>query len=241
MIVFPAIDLIDGRVVRLEKGDFEREKRYLADPVELARRYADAGAQWLHVVDLDGARGADSPNLAVIGQIAREVGMRVQAGGGVRNEADFLRFRDAGVARVVLGSLCVREPESVNALRAQYGSETICLALDARADASGVFRVATSGWKTAETHRLDDLLRDFVAAGFEHFLVTDIDRDGMLAGPNLALYGALGELAPGARILASGGVSSLADLAALRAAGSAGVVVGKALLEGRFSIEEALA
>ena len=241
MIVFPAIDLIDGRVVRLEKGDFEREKRYSADPVELARRYADAGAKWLHVVDLDGARGAGSPNLAVIETIARQVGMRVQAGGGVRNESDFERFRAAGVARVVVGSLCVREPATVKMLLANHGSDTLCLALDARADASGIFRVATSGWKVAETQRLDELLRDFVAAGFEHFLVTDIDRDGMLAGPNLALYRALGELAPTAQILASGGVSSLADLTALRAQGSAGVVVGKALLEGRFSIDEALA
>lgn len=241
MIVFPAIDLIGGRVVRLEKGDFEREKRYPADPVELAHHYADAGAQWLHVVDLDGARGADSPNLAVIESIARQVGMRVQAGGGVRNEVDFKRFRNAGVSRVVLGSLCVREPETVNALRAQNGSESICLALDARADTNGIFRIATSGWKTAETHRLDDLLRDFVRAGFEHFLVTDIDRDGMLAGPNVALYRALGELAPSAQILASGGVSGLADLVALRLLRVAGVVVGKALLEGRFSIDEALA
>jgi len=241
MIVIPAIDLIGGCIVRLEKGDFEREKHYLADPVELARTYADAGAQWLHVVDLDGARGGDSPNLAVIEAIAREVGMRVQAGGGVRNEADFVRFRAAGVARVVLGSLCVREPATVMGLRARYGSDAICLALDARADAIGVFRVATSGWKQAETNSLESLLEFYVADGFEHFLVTDIDRDGMLASPNLALYRDLGELAPSAQIIASGGVSSLADLHALRALGVAGVVVGKALLEARFTIDEALA
>lgn len=241
MIVFPAIDLIGGRVVRLEKGDFKREKRYLADPIELARSYADAGAKWLHVVDLDGAVSGDSPNLSVIEMIARQGGIRVQSGGGVRTEADFKRFVDAGVARVVLGSLCVREPETVNALHSRYGNDAVCLALDARADASGVFRVATSGWRTAEAITLDSLLRAFVENGFEHFLVTDIDRDGMLAGPNLALYRALMQLAPAAKILASGGVSSLEDLIALRALDIAGVVVGKALLEARFTIAQALA
>jgi phosphoribosylformimino-5-aminoimidazole carboxamide ribotide isomerase len=241
MIVIPAIDLVGGRVVRLEKGDFEREKRYAVDPVDLAKIYAQAGAQWLHVVDLDGAVSGDAVNLDVIEAIATRAGIAVQAGGGVRSEADFTRFVDAGVSRVVVGSLTVREPESVIALRWRYGPESLTLALDARADAAGVFRIATAGWKTAETQELGPLLERFAGEGFRHFLVTDIERDGMLAGPNLALYQSLRQQVPDAQIIASGGVGTLGDLQRLREIGAAAVVVGKALLEGRFSIAEALA
>jgi phosphoribosylformimino-5-aminoimidazole carboxamide ribotide isomerase len=240
MLIYPAIDLRGGRVVRLQKGDYDREQRYDLDPLELARAYADAGATWLHVVDLDGARSGDSANLAAIEAIATQVSMRVQAGGGVRSEEDFKHFVDAGVSRVVIGSLAVREPDQVEALRWRYGSDSLTLALDARADAEGVFRVATGGWKTLESVGLSALLATFATQGFEHFLVTDIDRDGMLAGPNVGLYRALRELAPAASIQASGGVQGLEDLVALRTLGVAGVIIGKALLDGRFSLQEAL-
>lgn len=240
MLIYPAIDLRGGRVVRLQKGDYDREQRYELDPLELARSYADAGATWLHVVDLDGARSGDSANLAAIEAIATQVSMRVQAGGGVRSEDDFKRFVDAGVSRVVIGSLAVREPDLVEALRWRYGSDSLTLALDARVDSEGVFRVATGGWKTLESVGLSALLVKFSAQGFGHFLVTDIDRDGMLAGPNVELYRTLRELAPAAAIQASGGVQGLEDLAALRKLGVAGVVIGKALLDGRFSLPEAL-
>lgn len=240
MIIFPAIDLRDGRVVRLEKGDFDRETRYANDPVTLAKHYADAGANWLHVVDLDGARSGDSANLRAIESICTQVGMQVQSGGGVRNESDFQRFVDAGVARVVVGSLAVREPEQVEQLRWRYGVDALTLALDARADASGTFRVAIAGWQSLEGLTLNAALDRWVAAGLRHFLVTDIDRDGMLGGPNLDLYRDLRLRAPEAQILASGGVQGLADLRALRALGMGGVVIGKALLEGRFTIREAL-
>lgn len=240
MIVFPAIDLRAGRVVRLEKGDFDRETRYEQDPLALAHSYAAAGAQWLHVVDLDGARSGDSGNLAAIEAIANQVPIQVQAGGGVRGEEDFRRFVDAGVARVVVGSLAVRDPAQVQALRWRYGVDSLTLALDARADAGGVFRVATAGWQALESNALTSLLDFFAADGFRHFLVTDIDRDGMLSGPNIELYRELKLRAPDAQILASGGVQGLSDLTALRAIGIGGVVIGKALLEGRFQLAEAL-
>jgi phosphoribosylformimino-5-aminoimidazole carboxamide ribotide isomerase len=241
MMVFPAIDLRAGRVVRLQKGDYDREQRYELDPLALAQAYAQAGASWLHVVDLDGARSGDSANLAAIEAIANQVPIQVQAGGGVRSEEDFRRFVDAGVSRVVVGSLAVRDRAAVSALRWRYGSDSLTLALDARVDADGVFRVATAGWRTLEAVALEALLSEFVEAGFSHFLVTDIDRDGMLAGPNVDLYQRLRELAPEASILASGGVQGLDDLVALRAIGVAGVVIGKALLDGRFTLAEALA
>lgn len=241
MIVYPAIDLIGGRVVRLEKGDFGRETRYEIDALDLARRYADAGATWLHVVDLDGARSGEGGNLAVIARIAEETGLEVQAGGGVRGAAEFERLLAAGVARVVIGSLAIKDPDAVRAIAATHGSHRITLALDARADAAGVFRVATAGWQALESAPLTDTLAGFAAEGFADFLVTDIDRDGMLAGPNVELYSQLRALVPNAAIQASGGVQGLSDLAALRAIGVAGVVIGKALLEGRFRVEEALA
>ncbi|MCP5474855.1 MAG: 1-(5-phosphoribosyl)-5-[(5-phosphoribosylamino)methylideneamino]imidazole-4-carboxamide isomerase [Rhodanobacteraceae bacterium] len=241
MKIYPAIDLRGGRVVRLQKGDYDREQRYELDPLALARSYAEAGAEWLHVVDLDGARSGDSANLAAIETIANQVPIRVQAGGGVRSEADFIRFVDAGVSRVVVGSFAVRDPQAARALRVRYGADSLTLALDARVDEHQVFRIATAGWRTLESVALDQMLQDFADDGFAHFLVTDIDRDGMLAGPNVALYRHLRALAPQAAILASGGVQGLDDLAELRQVGVAGVVIGKALLDGRFSLTEALA
>jgi phosphoribosylformimino-5-aminoimidazole carboxamide ribotide isomerase len=241
VIVYPAIDLIDGRVVRLEKGDFGRETRYEIDALELARRYEAAGATWLHVVDLDGARSGESGHLAAIERIARSTGLMVQAGGGVRGPAEFERLLGAGVARVVIGSLAIKDPSAVRRIAARHGSHRITLALDARADAAGVFRVATAGWQALESAPLSETLAGFAGEGFADFLITDIDRDGMLAGPNVELYAQLREQVPGAAIQASGGVQGLADLKALRQIGVAGVVIGKALLEGRFSVEEALA
>lgn len=241
MKVYPAIDLRGGRVVRLQKGDYDLEQRYQWDPLALARSYADAGADWLHVVDLDGARSGDSANLAAIEAIANQVAIRVQAGGGVRSESDFQKFVDSGVSRVVVGSFAVRDPNAARTLLWRYGADSLTLALDARVDADKVFRVATAGWRTLESAALETLLVDFAKDGFAHFLVTDIDRDGMLAGPNIELYRRLRELVPQASILASGGVQGLVDLIELRQVGVAGVVIGKALLDGRFSISEALA
>lgn len=241
MIVYPAIDLIGGRVVRLEKGDFGRETRYEIDALNLARRYEAAGATWLHVVDLDGARSGESGNLAAIERIARSTGLKVQSGGGVRGPAEFERLLGAGVARVVIGSLAIKDPSAVRKVAALHGNHRITLALDARADAAGIFRVATAGWQALESAPLSETLAGFAGEGFADFLITDIDRDGMLAGPNVELYAQLREQVPGAAIQASGGVQGLADLAALRQIGVAGVVIGKALLEGRFTVEEALA
>lgn len=240
MIAIPAIDLREGRVVRLFQGDYAQETRYAQDPVALAQHYADAGARWLHLVDLDGARQGGSANLAVIEAIAAITGLQLQCGGGVRSEADYQRLRAAGVKRVVIGSLAVREPERVAAWGQRDGSEAICLALDARADAGGVFRVHTAGWEKAEALSLDEALAQFGAQGFRHMLVTDIDRDGTLQGPNLQLYAQLRAQFPQLALIASGGIRELGDLIALRELGMAAVVIGKALLEGRFTVEEAL-
>jgi len=237
--VIPAIDLRAGRVVRLKQGDYAQQTTYDFDPRSLARDYADAGAQWLHLVDLDGARGGSLENLAVIEAIARD-GMRIQAGGGVRSEADVQRLLGAGVSRVVLGSLAIREPETVEGWLALRGAERFTLALDTL-QRDGAWTLPSAGWTETESRTLDDLAPWYAARGATHLLCTDIDRDGMLAGFNLDLYRYLASAVPTLAVQASGGVRSLDDIRAARDAGARAVILGRALLEGRFSLKEALA
>lgn len=246
MQLYPAIDLRAGQVVRLLQGDFSREKRYLNDAVDLARDYEAAGAEWLHVVDLDGARGdleASAKNLLIIEQIARVTRLNVQSGGGVRTQADVGTRLAAGIARVVIGSMAVTSPELALACLQSFGAEKLALALDAKADLSSgeaVFKVHISGWRERAETELFACLQNFSEHGFRHALVTDISLDGMLSGPNLALYRALAERFPKVAVQASGGIASLADLKALRAQNAAGAIIGKALLEGRFSLVDAI-
>lgn len=237
--IIPAIDLREGRVVRLQQGDYDRETRYAADPVALATGYRDAGARWLHVVDLDGARDGHFTQLPLIGQLAR-CGLQVQAGGGVRDAGDVQRLLDAGAARVVIGSIAVRAPETVCGWLRDFGAERLVIALDAR-QRDGVWQLPTAGWTQAGEATLDERVRAYATAGARHLLCTDIDRDGMLGGLNIELYRHLGTLAPTLAVQASGGVRDLDDLCTARAVGAAGVILGRALLEGRFTLVEALA
>jgi phosphoribosylformimino-5-aminoimidazole carboxamide ribotide isomerase len=236
--VIPAIDLRAGRVVRLKQGDYAQQTTFDFDPRELARDYAGAGATWLHLVDLDGARGGSLENLAVIEAIARD-GMPIQAGGGVRSEADVQRLFDAGVSRVVLGSLAIREPAMVEGWLAARGAERFTLALDTL-NRDGAWTLPSAGWTETESRTLDDLAPWYAERGAKHLLCTDIDRDGMLAGFNLDLYRYLAKAVPSMAVQASGGVRSLEDIRAARDAGARGVILGRALLEGRFSLREAL-
>ena len=237
--VIPAIDLRAGQVVRLKQGDYAQQTTYAADPRELAQRYAAAGARWLHLVDLDGARSGSLDNLAVIQAIAAD-GMQIQAGGGVREEADLQRLFDAGVRRVVLGSVAIRDPELVAGWLAKYGAERLTLALDTRR-IDGRWALPSAGWTEVEARTLDELAPWYAARGARHLLCTDIDRDGMLAGLNLELYRHLADTVPQLAVQASGGVRSLDDIRAAREAGAQGVILGRALLEGRFTVQEALA
>jgi phosphoribosylformimino-5-aminoimidazole carboxamide ribotide isomerase len=237
--VIPAIDLRGGQVVRLKQGDYAQQTTYAADPRELAGRYADAGARWLHLVDLDGARSGRLDNLAVIAAIATD-GMAIQAGGGVRKEADLQRLFDAGVQRVVVGSVAVRDPARVAAWLAKYGAERLTLALDTR-HAEGRWVLPSAGWTEVEARTLDELAPWYAARGARHLLCTDIDRDGMLAGFNLDLYRHLVTSVPQLALQASGGVRSLDDIRAARDAGANAVILGRALLEGSFTVAEALA
>ncbi len=237
---YPAIDVRGGRVVRLAQGDYGRETHYGDDPLDLAVRYAEEGARWLHLVDLDAARAGGYTLHALLRDIVARTGLRVQTGGGVRTRADVERILDAGAARVVVGSLAVREPEAVIGWIGGFGSERITVALDARQDGSGAWRLPVHGWTEDAAATLEPLARRYAQAGLRHLLCTDIARDGMLAGPNLALYRTLAAIAPGLQVQASGGVRGAGDVAAVREAGCAGVVLGRALLEGRLAVSEAL-
>jgi phosphoribosylformimino-5-aminoimidazole carboxamide ribotide isomerase len=237
--VIPAIDLRGGQVVRLRQGDYAQQTTYAADPRALARRYADAGARWLHLVDLDGARSGQLDNLGVIAAIAAD-GMAIQAGGGVREEADLQRLFDAGVQRVVVGSVAIRDPARVAGWLARYGAERLTLALDTR-NADGRWMLPSAGWTEVEARTLDELAPWYAARGARQLLCTDIDRDGMLAGFNLDLYRHLAASVPQLAVQASGGVCSLDDIRAARDAGAKAVILGRALLEGRFTVAQALA
>lgn len=238
--LYPAIDVRDGAIVRLQQGDYARETRYDSDPFELARRYATTGARWLHLVDLDAAKAGGYTLLPLLQRIKRETGLFVQTGGGVRSGQDVARLLAAGADRVVIGSLAVREPERVCGWLAQFGAERLTIALDCRADAEGRWQLPVHGWTEPSPATLDERLAGYRSAGLRHLLCTDIDRDGLLAGPNFELYARLREQAPTLRIQASGGVRSLDDIPAAAQLGLSGLVLGRALLEGRFTLLEAL-
>lgn len=239
--VYPAIDVRDGRVVRLAQGDYARETRYPGEPLAVAQSYAAQGAQWLHLVDLDAAREGGYTLAPLLGRIAASTTLKVQTGGGVRSRDDVARILDAGAARVVVGSLAVREPQRVLEWIAEFGAQRITVALDARQDPAGAWRLPVHGWTQTAEETLDMLARRYAQAGLIHLLSTDIARDGMLSGPNGELYGHLRQIAPALQVQASGGVRELADVAQAKAQGCAGIVLGRALLEGRLDLAEALA
>jgi phosphoribosylformimino-5-aminoimidazole carboxamide ribotide isomerase len=240
MDLYPAIDLRGGQCVRLYQGDFAQETVYGDDPVAQAKLFAEAGAPWIHVVDLDAARTGEPVNRPVIAAIAAAISVPVQTGGGVRNERDLRERYAAGAARVVVGSLCVTDHLSFTGWLGEYGSDRLVAALDVRVDADGMPWPRIHGWTEAAGVSLWELLDRLVPAGLRHLLVTDIARDGALAGPNVSLYVDIVQRYPGLELQASGGVSTLEDFGVLRRAGASAAITGKALLDGRFSLAEAL-
>lgn len=235
MIVYPAIDLRGGQVVRLVQGDPSRQTVYSDDPVATAQQWKDAGASWLHVVNLDGTLGTATLNLDMLTKLSA-IGLPVQFGGGLRSLDDVHRAIDAGAARVILGTLVVKQPKLAGEAVARFGAEAIAVALDARGN-----QVATHGWQQVSKWTPVTLGQEFAQMGVRHALYTDISRDGELTGVNVEATANLAEQT-GLSMIASGGVASLDDLRALKAtrSGIAGVIIGKALYTGAIDLRDAL-
>jgi phosphoribosylformimino-5-aminoimidazole carboxamide ribotide isomerase len=242
MELMPAIDLRGGRCVRLLQGRFDAETSYPEDPLALLRTYRDLGAAWLHVVDLDGAREGVPGNAATITRLAAESGIALQAGGGIRSAAALEALLAQGVTRAVIGSHAIAQPAELRRWLERLGPERIVLALDVRHDAAGRPMLTTHGWRQSAARTLWEILEDprhgFGGSELRHVLCTDVERDGALTGPNLALYAAAVARCPGVRWQASGGVRDAADLHALDRLGVAVAVSGRALLEHRLRREE---
>lgn len=233
MRIIPAIDIIDGKCVRLTQGDYGQKKIYNDSPLEVARSFEGAGLKYLHLVDLDGAKAGKVTNWKVVESITANTSLAVDFGGGVKTGDELSNLFNAGIKQVNLGSIAVKNPGLVNDWIHHYGSEKIILSADVKNE-----MIAISGWQEDATITLNDFLNDYLLRGISYVTCTDISTDGMLTGPNIGLYKKIRSNFPSIHIIASGGVSGLADLHELKEAGVAGVIIGKAIYEGRITLKE---
>lgn len=238
MRLIPAIDLKAGRCVRLLHGDFANETRYDADPGSLLAKYRAWGADWLHVVDLDGAKDGSLGNRTLIAQLAAQQAVKLQVGGGLRDIAAVTQMLDLGAARVVIGSAAVTRAGDVRHWLDHVGPDRMTLAFDVRLDDGGIPRVATHGWQRQSDLSLWSALDDFAGSQLTHVLCTDVGRDGALSGPNLDLYREAARRHPRIQWQASGGIRDARDLHALTVAGAAAAISGKALIEELIPLED---
>jgi phosphoribosylformimino-5-aminoimidazole carboxamide ribotide isomerase len=237
MLIYPAIDLRQGKCVRLQQGDRSREKVYSADPIATAKSFLAQGAVWLHAIDLDGAFAEKSGNRALIKKMANTLALRLQCGGGIRSLDDIAELLEAGVARVILGTLAVRHPELVKLAVEKFGADAIAVAIDARDGC-----VAVEGWEKSSTVNAIEFARQLEAHGVELVIHTDIARDGMLSGVNLAATQMFLEQT-NLRLIVSGGVRALQDVKFLKQLNHPrldGVIIGRALYEGTIQLAEAV-
>lgn len=239
-MIIPALDLIDGKVVRLHQGDYGQQRDYGSDPLPRLQEYASQGAAVLHLVDLTGAKDPAKRQILLLKTLLNGVDAIVQVGGGIRTREDVKALLDAGASRVVVGSTAVKEPAEVKQWFKEFGAEAIVLALDVRIDANNRKEVAISGWQEAAGVTLEDVIEQFQPVGLKHVLCTDISRDGTLTGSNVPLYQEVTARYPEIAFQSSGGIGELSDIAALRSSGVQGVIVGRALLEGKFTVSEAI-
>jgi len=237
-MIWPAIDLMDGRCVRLHKGDFAQKSLYDTDPLARGKAFAEAGAKALHVVDLDGAKTGEPCQSNLVCRLAATSGLRVQAGGGIRTGDDIEALLGGGVSRVIIGSLAVTNIETVQNWLWDFGAARIVLALDVRIENETPIP-AIRGWQESAGQSLWDILAAYDGM-IKTLLVTDIDRDGVLGGTNAALYADIHTRYPALSLLASGGIGNVDDVRAAYEAGAGGVIIGKALYENKFTLQEAL-
>jgi phosphoribosylformimino-5-aminoimidazole carboxamide ribotide isomerase len=239
--IYPAIDIREGRVVRLVQGDYAQETSYSNDPLEVAKNYKNAGATWLHLVDLDAAKAGAYTLLDLAARMQKDIGLKIQTGGGIRNKADVELLASAGIDRIVVGTLAIKQPDLIAECIQAYGADRMTVALDTRQDENGIWQLPVKGWTEQSEKNLFDMLDFYQEKGLRHLLCTDIARDGMLSGLNNDLYGQIANRFQGIEVQASGGVKTLQDIRDAKTAGAGGAILGRALLEARFSLQEALA
>ena len=232
MRIIPAIDIIDGKCVRLTQGDYAQKKVYNENPVDVAREFEDAGLKYLHLVDLDGAKAGKVSNWKVVESICKNTNLTVDFGGGIKTEEQITQLFDSGVAQVNLGSIAVKDPKKVTEWINRFGSEKIILSADVKNE-----MIAISGWQENAAIQITTFLKDYVQNGIEFVTCTDISVDGMLTGPNVELYKNILLSFPQLHLVASGGVSNLEDLRELKQIGADGVIVGKAIYEGKITLK----
>lgn len=232
MRIIPAIDIIDGKCVRLSKGDYETKKIYNENPVEVAKEFEDFGIQYLHLVDLDGAKAKKIINQKVIENIAKKTNLIIDFGGGIRSEEDLQKAFDSGAKKVTLGSIAVVNPELCLAWLEKFGAEKLILGADCLDK-----KIKTSGWLENSETDVVDFIKEYQKKGFKEVVCTDISKDGMLQGPSTGLYQEIIENST-IELIASGGISNIEDVQKMKKIGCAGTIIGKAIYEGRISLED---
>ncbi len=233
MKIIPAIDIIGGKCVRLSQGEYDSKKVYHENPLEVAKMFEDSGIRYLHLVDLDGAKAKHVVNLKVLQNIVSQTNLIVDFGGGIKSDEDIKAVFENGAAQVTVGSLAVSNPEKMEQWLSEYGSEKIILGADAKDG-----KVAISGWQTISTQSLTEFIGSYVAKGAEYVVCTDISKDGMLQGSSVDLYRQLRSDFPNLRFVASGGVTSISELSVLEEIGMDGAIIGKAIYEGKISLND---
>jgi len=231
--IIPAIDLIDGKCVRLAQGDFARKKIYYENPVEVAKTFEGFGIKRLHVVDLDGAKRGKLANVHILREIARDTDLTIDFGGGIKTDDDIQAVFEAGAGLANIGSTAVREPDKFLAWINEYGGEKILLGADVKDE-----KIAVNGWQTKTDLQIVPFLRTYRAKGVTQAFVTDIAKDGVLQGPSVELYRGILNALPGLKLIASGGVSSISDIEELEQIGCSGAIIGKAIYEGLINLGE---
>ena len=233
MIVIPAIDIIDGKCVRLSQGDYSSQTSYADDPLDMALEFESYGLQRLHLVDLDGAKASAVKNWNVLERIAKGTDLSIDFSGGIKSREDIQKALDLGADFISIGSMAVKQPELLKEWFLEFGVDRFIIGADVKEDI-----IMIHGWHTATELQWQELFSDFISSGISQFFCTDISKDGLLKGPAIELYRSILELFPAVQLIASGGVSNLADLKALRELGCAGAIVGKAIYEKKISLEE---
>ncbi|WP_420316517.1 1-(5-phosphoribosyl)-5-[(5-phosphoribosylamino)methylideneamino]imidazole-4-carboxamide isomerase [Ekhidna sp.] len=233
MRIIPAIDIIEGKCVRLSKGDYETKKIYNEDPLEIAQQFEDAGLQYLHLVDLDGAKANHIVNWKVLEKLASKTHLKIDFGGGIKSDEDLRIAFESGAQQITGGSIAVKEPVKFTSWITAYGADKIILGADAMDG-----KIAVSGWQEESDLEIESFIKDYVAKGIEYVISTDISKDGMLEGPSFELYNSILDKLPDLKLIASGGVSNMDDLVKLKEQGLEGAIVGKAIYENRISLKE---